>query len=126
MAVYFSKTTLGFYETPFYRGDLPTDAVEIGEEKRAELEMRRQEANGSLALAADASGWPTLVLATLSEAEKKQRRIFEVRQRLSEIDTSKIRAITEALLSSDTSRLAALEVEASALRLELSALEVGG
>ena len=57
---------------------------------------------------------------------EKERRVQEIRQRLSEIDTESIRPLRATVDGSasefDTQKLAALEQEAMALRTELASL----
>lgn len=48
------------------------------------------------------------------------RRRADIKEQLVSLDVKKIRAITDALLDGDTTRLAALELQAQALRNELA------
>lgn len=56
--IYFSKTTLGFYSREIHGDAIPSDAVEIAEERR--LELLGEQALGKQ-IVGDASGHPILV-----------------------------------------------------------------
>jgi hypothetical protein len=55
-------------------------------------------------------------------AQMTERQIALVKAALVRIDFDKIRPLTDALLSNDTTRLAALEAQAAELRAQLAAL----
>lgn len=51
-----------------------------------------------------------------------QAQLAAVLGQLEDIDAKKVRAITDAILSADTTRLAALEAQAAPLRVEVESL----
>lgn len=65
-----------------------------------------------------------LILAP-SEQQLKQNRINEIYFELDSIDKKKVRAVTDALINNDLTRLNQLENEADLLRQELKSLQDG-
>ena len=93
---------------------MPSDVVEItNEQHQALLDGQSQ---GKL-ISADKKGNPILIDPPAPTAEQLNAPIYA---QLAAIDAKKIRAISEAILTQDTSKLAALEDEASKLRLQLA------
>lgn len=59
----------------------------------------------------------------MADPRAARRRRDQILDALAAIDRRKVRALTDAILAADTTRLAALEAEAEALRGELRAID---
>lgn len=59
----------------------------------------------------------------MADPRAARRRRDQILDALASLDRRKVRALTDAILAADTTRLAALEAEAEALRGELRALD---
>lgn len=116
MAIYASKTARGFFDSELFALEaLPEDAVEISDElHQACLASPAIDWSGATPLPCDP---PPLTAEQLAA-----KRVREIDAELASIDERKVRAITDAILSSDTTRLAQLEQEAETLRTERASL----
>lgn len=120
MAIKFSPSFGGFFDTEIHGDAIPADAVGITADRHAEL-MQAQ-ADGKV-IKAGASGAPIAAdPPPASPAQLAARRKAQIQVDLQAIDERKVRALTDALLHSDTTRLQALETQAAALRAELATL----
>lgn len=118
MNIYFSKTTNGFYFQEVHGDGIPEDAIEITFEDYQNLISGQ--ANGKI-IGIDDSGKPILVQPEPpSQEELNQRRKNQILFELKKIDETKIRAITDFILTDDKTRLVQLEERANVLREELS------
>lgn len=90
MALYFSATTLGFYDGDIHTpAQIPVDAVEITEDLHRSL----LEANSAgKQIAADPAGRPIAVDQVISEAEAKRTRHAQAQAALRESDIVVLRA----------------------------------
>jgi hypothetical protein len=103
MAKFYSPSTLGFYDPEIHGADIPSDAEPLTDE---EYRLRTAGPQGlPVQVNTDPGIRAELILGQLRE-----------------IDAKKMRALTDALLNSDTTRLQALENQAAALRAELASL----
>lgn len=59
----------------------------------------------------------------MADPRAARRRRDQILDALASLDRRKVRALTDAILAADTTRLAALEAEAEALRGELRAID---
>jgi hypothetical protein len=103
MAKFYSPSTMGFYDPDIHGSDMPQDAAPI-----TDSEYR--------ALTSGPQGLP----AKMNE-DPGMRADF-ILGKLREIDAKKMRAVTDAILHNDISKLSELEAEAVSLREELSTI----
>lgn len=115
----YSKQTGGFYLKEVH-DVIPADAVEICDELYHDL-MNGQ-AEGKHIVVAD-NGLPMLVdtVEPSLEVKKAQRKNVLLKQ-LQDIDSRKVRAISDFILSGDKTRLADLEAAAVKIRTELTGI----
>lgn len=112
--MFYSKSTGGFYSTDIHGDNMPSDVVEITDEQhQALLDGQSQ---GKL-ISADKKGNPILIDPPPLTAEQLNAPIYA---ELAAIDAKKIRAISDAILTQDNSKLIQLEDEAKALRSQLN------
>lgn len=116
--MYYSRTAQGFFSSDFHT-NIPSDAVKISDEQYKAL-IRGQEQGQTIS--SNYEGVPYLTSATLPAVTSADRR-KQILDALTTIDTKKIRAISDFLLTNDKTRLEELEAEAAQLRAEYAALE---
>ena len=68
MTIYFSKSTLTFFDTDLSSGVAPEDGIEVTFEKRNEMINPKE----GFILSADKNGYPILVEYVQTEEEKKE------------------------------------------------------
>lgn len=113
--LYWSAQTGGFYSSAIHV-QLPDEAVEVTAEERAAL--LEAESTGKV-IRAGQDGKPVAADRVFTSEEQKAMHNAPLLLQLAEIDARKVRAMTDAILSKNTARLAALESEAAALRVQL-------
>jgi len=111
--MFYAPSTKGFYENS---PTLPSDAIELTDEQYAAL-RDGQDTNTEIVVV---EGVPVLSTRVITPEETKYRNENRVRAQLAAIDAKKIRAVTDAMLNGDTTRLADLERQAIILRGQLA------
>lgn len=120
MALKYSPSAGGFFDTDIHGDAIPDDAVDVTHERHREL-MTAQAAG--LVIRAGVDGAPVAQQPPPASPEQiAAARKVQIQADLKSIDDRKVRALTDALLNNDTSRLQSLETQAAALRLELAGL----
>lgn len=98
---------------------LPKDAVEISSELHASLLLAQSEGK---VIVAGKDGLPVAKARTFTPEEKKEIRSKEILSALFDIDNATPRAVREAIITGNNSRVVSLETQAASLRNELSTL----
>lgn len=115
MTIYYSKTSLGFHNDT-YTQTVPSDGVVVTEEQYTALLM--QNTSGKV-IVPDVNGFPIAidpVAPVLTDDQNKTMLLNKIKEL--EIDKQP-RALRDALLSGDLSRLKAIEDEISLIRTQL-------
>lgn len=108
---YYSASNKGFFDNTIHQ-TLPSDAVEVADEDyQALLNAQAQGSN----IVPGSNGYPTTVAVVAGAGAGAPSVIGQ----LTEIDQKKIRALTDAILTGDHTRLLQLEQQAALLRPHL-------
>jgi hypothetical protein len=116
----YSPSTGGFYDPSINGDSIPSDAVDVSNKEHAALIDSQRYGKH---IAPGLGGLPVSIdKAPPSDDQLKADRISVIDSSLDAIDKKKIRAMTDAILSGDNSRLKSLEAQALALRTERKTL----
>jgi len=110
MPLFYSPSTKGFYDTEINTA-IPEDGIPVSAEKRAAL--LAQQTQGA-AIGQDADG--NIINLPSKRPSKNAAAAASIMLQLADIDNKKIRALTDAILTGDKTRLSQLEQAAVLLR----------
>lgn len=116
----YSAATGAFYVPEIHGDDIPVDAVDVSDAEYAALVLNRPVDKRVIP---NDQGRPVLADHPPPTADQlKARQISDIDAELIAIDSKKTRAMTDAILTGNKTRLETLEAQASTLRTQRAAL----